>query len=191
MPRPNVRDKLIAAAVDAFHTRGYKACTIEDIADRAKVFKGSFYNHFKSKEALAVEVVELYDKMLADSLLNDGETPMRRLRKHLEFLLARYQRFGFRGCLLGNLTTEVGEAGPALRAALVAAFDQWCGRVAEVLRQAQAKGEIKIAHDPEQLARYLVNSWEGATTRLKLVKNQGPMDDFFALALGSLLGYEK
>jgi TetR/AcrR family transcriptional regulator, transcriptional repressor for nem operon len=191
MPRPSVRDKLIAAAVDAFQTRGYKACTIEDIADRAKVFKGSFYNHFKSKEALAVEVVRLYDKKLADSLLNDAESPMRRLRLHFDFMLAQYQRFGFRGCLLGNLTTEVGEAGPALRTALVRAFDRWCGRVTEVLRQAQAAGEIKNVHDPEALARYLVNSWEGATTRLKLVKNQEPMDDFFALALGSLLGYKK
>jgi TetR/AcrR family transcriptional regulator, transcriptional repressor for nem operon len=63
--------------------------------------------------------------------------------------------------------------------------------VTEVLRQAQAAGEIKNVHDPEALARYLVNSWEGATTRLKLVKNQEPMDDFFALALGSLLGYKK
>ena len=88
MPRPSVRDKLIAAAVDAFHTRGCKACTIEDNADRSKVFKGSFYNHFKSKEALAVEVVQLYDKMLADSLFNDSESPMQRLRQHFDFLLA-------------------------------------------------------------------------------------------------------
>jgi hypothetical protein len=35
MPRPSASDKLVAAAVDTFHTRGYKACTIEEIADRA------------------------------------------------------------------------------------------------------------------------------------------------------------
>jgi TetR/AcrR family transcriptional regulator, transcriptional repressor for nem operon len=192
MPRPSVRDKLIAAAVEAFHARGFKACTIEDIADRAKVFKGSFYNHFKSKEALAVEVVQLYEKMLADSLpLDNAASPMQRLREHFDFLLTRYQKFGFRGCLLGNLSVEIAEAGPALRSALAGAFDRWCGRVAEVLRQAQAVGQIKNAHDPEQLARYLVNSWEGATTRLKIVKNRGPMDDFFALGLGSLIGDDK
>ena len=52
MPRPSVRDKLIAAAVEAFHARGFKACTIEDIAERAKVFKGSFYNHFRARRLL-------------------------------------------------------------------------------------------------------------------------------------------
>jgi AcrR family transcriptional regulator len=31
--------------------QGYKGTTIEDIAGTARVFKGSFYNHFKSKEA--------------------------------------------------------------------------------------------------------------------------------------------
>jgi TetR/AcrR family transcriptional regulator, transcriptional repressor for nem operon len=63
-----VRDKLIAAAVEAFHAHGFNGCTIEEFAERAKAFKGSFYIHFKSKEALAVEVVQLYEKMLADSL---------------------------------------------------------------------------------------------------------------------------
>ena len=75
-PRHSVRDKLIAAAVDAFHARGFRACTIEHIADRAKVLKGSFYNHFKSNEALAAEVVKLSKSM---SALIDGLAPRGRM----------------------------------------------------------------------------------------------------------------
>jgi TetR/AcrR family transcriptional repressor of nem operon len=186
MPRPSVRDKLIAAAVDAFHARGFRACTIEDIAERAKVFKGSFYNHFKSKEALAVEVVKLYETMLMESLPLDGtSSPIERLKAHFDFLAARYEKFGFRGCLLGNLSAEVGQAGPAFLAAVAGAFDTWSARMADVLRQAQAGG-VSPAYDPDLLARYLVNSWEGATTRLKVVKNRSPLDDFFTVALDFL-----
>ena len=189
MPRHSVRDKLIAAAVDAFHARGFRACTIEHIAERAKVLKGSFYNHFKSKEALAAEVVKLYEIMLEDSLPLDGtSSPMQRLKAHFDFLALRYEKFGFRGCSLGNLSAEVAQGGPAYRASLAGAFDRWSARVAEVLRQAQAAGEVSTAHDPDQFARYLVNSWEGATIRLKVVKNRGPIDDFFAVAFRSALG---
>ena len=38
-----------------FHTRGFNGCSVQDIVDAAGVPKGSFYNHFDSKEALGVE----------------------------------------------------------------------------------------------------------------------------------------
>jgi TetR/AcrR family transcriptional regulator, transcriptional repressor for nem operon len=40
--------------------RGFNAVGVQDITDAAGVPKGSFYNHFESKEALGAEVVERY-----------------------------------------------------------------------------------------------------------------------------------
>ena len=75
----------MTAAMSSFRSLGFKACTIEEIADRAGVFKGSFYNHFKSKEALAVAAVELY---LAEGLktlpLEGPPSAVQRLRTHFE-----------------------------------------------------------------------------------------------------------
>jgi AcrR family transcriptional regulator len=48
----------MAAAREIFASRGVDATTIQDITDAADVAKGSFYNHFDSKEGILRAVVE-------------------------------------------------------------------------------------------------------------------------------------
>jgi TetR/AcrR family transcriptional regulator, transcriptional repressor for nem operon len=59
--------------------------------------------------------------------------------------------------------------------------------VESVLRDAQAAGEIDPRHDPRQLARFVVNAWEGATIRLKITRDRGPIDDFLNVCFKMLL----
>ena len=56
-----------------------------------------------------------------------------------------------------------------------------------VLRAAQAQGEVDPRHDPAQLARFLVNAWQGATIRLKITQSSEPIDDFLNIAFKALL----
>jgi hypothetical protein len=53
-----VRDRIVEAALDRFHTLGFNGCGVQDIVDKAGIPKGSFYNYFKAKELLAVEVLK-------------------------------------------------------------------------------------------------------------------------------------
>jgi TetR/AcrR family transcriptional repressor of nem operon len=76
---------------------------------------------------------------------------------------------------------------PKMREELRSVFETWCNGVEQVLRQAQAKGEVDPRHDPAQLARFLVNAWEGATIRLKITQTREPIDDFFNVAFKALL----
>src|SRR5271154_923417 len=97
MPRPSAKGKLTEAAIASFHTKGFKACTIEDIAARAGVFKGSFYNHFESKEALAVETVRLFvAEVLKTVSLEGPPPPMKRLRGHFEKISAAQKKSHFK-----------------------------------------------------------------------------------------------
>jgi TetR/AcrR family transcriptional regulator, transcriptional repressor for nem operon len=179
-----VRDQIVSAALDRFHALGYSACGVQDIVDKAGVPKGSFYNYFKAKELLALEVVELYAKgskreMLADASLD----PVERLRRHFEFLATRYAGFGYdKGCLLGNLAAEASDGMPLLRKALGESLARWTAAVAAVIKEGQAKGAIASGLHAEELARFLVNSWEGAVVRMKIVNSRQPLDDFFAVA---------
>ena len=54
MPRPSMRDHLVASALEALHRQGFNGSAVQDITDAAGVPKGSFYNYFESKEALAL-----------------------------------------------------------------------------------------------------------------------------------------
>ena len=61
--RLRTRARLLAAAREVFASQGVEAVTIQDITDAADVAKGSFYNHFDSKDAILRAVVE---EILAD-----------------------------------------------------------------------------------------------------------------------------
>ncbi|MEZ0328963.1 MAG: TetR/AcrR family transcriptional regulator [Dissulfuribacterales bacterium] len=54
----NSRNKILRAATEIFIEQGYGA-SVETITDRAGVARQTFYNHFKDKEELFVEVVHL------------------------------------------------------------------------------------------------------------------------------------
>ena len=53
------RDALVAAARDIMTEKGVEAATMLEIADRAEVGAGTVYNYFKSKDELAIAVLEM------------------------------------------------------------------------------------------------------------------------------------
>jgi AcrR family transcriptional regulator len=64
------RHQLFAVALELFAHRGYRATTMDDIAERAGVTKPLLYQHFSSKRALYLELV--------DSIAQDLLTAIRR-----------------------------------------------------------------------------------------------------------------
>src|SRR5262249_55006639 len=54
--KPSHRDLLLATGLRILHERGFNATSVQDITEAAGVPKGSFYNHFESKEDLGAEV---------------------------------------------------------------------------------------------------------------------------------------
>lgn len=64
------RHQLFAVALELFAQRGYRPTTMDDIAERAGVTKPLLYQHFSSKRALYLELV--------DSIAQDLLTAIRR-----------------------------------------------------------------------------------------------------------------
>ena len=50
--------RILSTAVEAFSRRGYAAVNVDDLCRSARVAKGSFYRHFRSKEELFFAVCE-------------------------------------------------------------------------------------------------------------------------------------
>lgn len=189
MPRPSVREQIIDAAADRFHALGFNGCGVQEIVDAAGVPKGSFYNHFKSKEGLALTVLERYVAANSISRLTDPTSPpLERLKGHFETLSKRFAAAKYkRGCLVGNLSTEMSDSSPQLREALEIILRDWSKAIAKLLRQAQSNGEMARHHHPETASRFILSAWEGAIARAKVDKSPVPLDDFFAIVFGTLL----
>ena len=54
--KPGSRERLLAAAAEAFCRSGYFTVSVEDIAKEAGVSRMTFYRHFNSKAALALDL---------------------------------------------------------------------------------------------------------------------------------------
>jgi TetR/AcrR family transcriptional repressor of nem operon len=189
MARPSLREKLASSAVDTLHAHGFKGSSIQDITEAAGVPKGSFFNHFENKEDLAIDALRRYlEGTRPDILFEEGVPPLQRLKNHFSFLSERVLEHGFeRGCMLGLFAAEMSREYPKMREELRLVFEKWCSGVEQVLREAQASGEIDPRHDAGQTARFLVNAWEGAMIRLKIDRDRGPIDDFMSTAFKAML----
>jgi TetR/AcrR family transcriptional regulator, transcriptional repressor for nem operon len=183
-----MKQQIIDAGLAELHARGYAACSVEDITKAAGVPKGSFYNHFASKEEFAVEVVRRYFQVSGWPTSFEDRSAIGRLRAGFEALYAGARDRSFsRGCMWGNLANEVADHSDTIRGELSEGLDAWSAIVTELVAEAQRDGEISSADDAAQLGRFIVNAWEGALTRSRVVKNGQPIDDFFRLVFGPLL----
>lgn len=66
--RQRVRARMYTSALELFAEKGYEATTIEEIAERADVSRGTFFNHFPHKEDLITEWAEDRRRTLMDRM---------------------------------------------------------------------------------------------------------------------------
>src|SRR6516225_5208824 len=120
MPKPSHREKLLQIGMQVVHERGFRGASVRDIVQAAGVPQGSFTNHFASKEAFGLEVIELYlanaRSTMRDTLRNDAQPPLQRLRAYIDANKNRLIRDQMRnGCLFGNFTAEATDASERIR----------------------------------------------------------------------------
>src|SRR5690348_13622226 len=112
MPRPSHREKLLTEGMRVVHERGFAAASVRDIVKAAGVPQGSFTNHFASKEAFGLAVMDLYlgwaEKVLSETLRNEKLTPLARLRAYLDANLCMTDTGAKNGCLFGNFSADTG-----------------------------------------------------------------------------------
>src|SRR5260370_25194079 len=76
---------------------------------------------------------------------------------------------------------------PLIRQALAESLARWTELVAATIREGQAVGSVTADLDAERVARFLINSWEGAVVRMKIANSGEPLNDFFSVVF-PLLG---
>jgi len=192
MSARSTRDHLIDVGLGLMHQNGYNATGLTDILKAADVPKGSFYHHFGSKEEFAAAALERYgmrEREHAAAVLNDVTTPpLKRLRRYFSDLGKTYgQKAAIPGCMMGRFSLEITEESPLLRKQISASFDHWQHTIATVIRQAVAQKEVPADADPESLAGFLLNSWEGALLRSQAEKSNAPLETFMHFVFDGLL----
>jgi TetR/AcrR family transcriptional repressor of nem operon len=190
MPKPSVREEILSAGLKTLHLRGFNATSVQDITEAAGVPKGSFYNHFSSKEDLGAAVVEQYAARGAKrrEILTDASVaPLSRIRRYFEALVAAPRYPDAPGCLLGNFGAELSNQSPAIRERVSAAFVEWTQTLAEVIEEGQRAGDLPRDNAPKALASFVIDAWEGAVLRSKVEQNRAPLECFITMVFSKVL----
>jgi AcrR family transcriptional regulator len=149
----NDLESLLAAAFRVFRQRGYDATSVEMIAASAGITKSGVYHHVQSKEELlerGVErVLERISALFDEPQARSG-TPGDRLRhiigRAVEVELSMADEAAVFVRLVGNTVTEK---------RIVAGRRELDRRVADLVEQAAAAGEVRADLDPMLVSRLM------------------------------------
>ena len=190
----DAREKIRVAAERLIELRGYSALGVAEICEAAGVPKGSFYYFFKSKEALALAVIDEHwtaeRQGWTQALTGDAE-PLHRLRLLFEAtqadLFAGQQSCGtISGCMFGNLTLELSNQTEPIRERLQQIFNEQVDMVDEVVTEAVERHDVTVT-DTREAARSIVALIEGQVLLAKLYNDTRLLDTLWMNAV-ALLG---
>lgn len=187
--RADTRQVIADTALELFHTNGYTATGVNDIAKAAGVPKGSFYHFFDSKESLALEAVSLYfSNMRLDLLDGPSESPLQRVRDHIRHAVDASAGDNFaKGCLLGNFSIEMPSQSGAVTDVVATSLQAWKQRLSATVAAAASAGEIQTTSNPDRLAQVIIAGLEGSLAHAKVLSSQAPLDDFVETVFSDLL----
>lgn len=192
MSRPSNREKILTEGLRVVHERGFAGASVRDIVHAAGVPQGSFTNHFASKEAFGLEVIDLYFSRAREgieaTLHDEARPPLARLRAYFEARKHRLLEDGMRkGCLFGNFTAEASEHSEPIRTRIIEVFAYSAAAIAECLRAAVRAGEVPADLDCEDVAAFVVASLQGAILLSKAERSLAPVERLETLLFTKIL----
>ena len=170
---------------------GYNGTGVRDIVAEANAPQGSFTNHFRSKEAFASEVLGQYFDYVKDLMREAFEdttlSQCNRLRRYLDIITDKLKADSWnRGCLIGDFSLETSTNNELLRTHLVSIFQEWRMPFIACIAEAQSTGEISDTFTAEDLAEFLLASWQGAILLTKVTRNPAPLERFKKIAFSTI-----
>jgi TetR/AcrR family transcriptional regulator, cholesterol catabolism regulator len=169
--------EVLVAAFDVFVERGYEAATVQDIASRVGLLKGSLYYYIESKEGLLYALIKRAYDNIADNLANDdqlqhGNAPTRLCR--------------FIDLFVGNLSDKVSKAEARLvsrelhnlssahRREIRVKADVVESYLMDIIVQGIAQGSFDEATDPRVAVDSILSLLNDASWRLRRVDQPWP-----------------
>ncbi|MEO1247886.1 MAG: TetR/AcrR family transcriptional regulator [Pseudomonadota bacterium] len=191
MPRTPEFDRqtVILEAQQVFWSRGYGQTSVSDLVAATGLKPGSLYAAFGSKRGVFLEVLDAYNHAFVGRL--------RALAKQesgaLEGLVGILDEIvddaatgrDRRGCLAVNALLEMSQHDEEIESRLRQHNERVRRAFAEVVKAAQAQGDVDAQRDPADIAAFLVNSIWGLRVMCKSESDRRTLN---AIAAGILAG---
>jgi len=145
----NTREKLLYSGIDLFSSKGYSNIGIRQLCTSVGIKESSFYNHYKSKENLFNEIMNLMvdkgDQILFSNEEVDSLTEMMSVESFMKENLRRIQKAFTNPVFMSIMRLVVMESyiNPiAYKLSKNNSYDEVRDRTIEILKKYQLKGDI-------------------------------------------------
>jgi TetR/AcrR family transcriptional repressor of nem operon len=174
------RQRIVELAAPVFNRKGYVGASFRDLIDATGLEKGGIYNHFGSKEHLALEAYDYAMTCVTEHLARsqDGATdaPDRLTRMIRAFSEGARRPALDGGCPIMNTAIEADDTHPELRDRARASMTLWHRLVGRIVKDGKAEGTLRVDVDPYALASTVTAALEGALMLARLYDDPTHMD---------------
>lgn len=177
------RDRLIEAALRLFAARGYDATLVEEITRSAGVAKGTFFNYFKTKEDLLVQVASYQLDWLAERLAVLTAEPGELTPRFIDLMVQVATRPGLTRPLIQTLSRVAltsPEPGQVTQAAAMA------GSCVPLFAAGQDRGEFTRRIPADVLAQLATQTYLAALLMWSAELSDDPLDRWMKLSFRAL-----
>ncbi|TMD69388.1 MAG: TetR/AcrR family transcriptional regulator [Chloroflexi bacterium] len=169
------REMILAQAAQLFSRQGYFGSSLSDIMHETGLEKGGIYNHFTSKEQLALEAFD-YSYALLDQRIRSFLAGKTHAVDRLLAIVSYFQSLiddpvvdG--GCPILNTAAEADDAYPVLRDRAKAAMDSLRGTFERIITKGIERQEIRPEVDVDTCVTVFIATAEGAVMLSKLYQD--------------------
>jgi AcrR family transcriptional regulator len=160
------RRSIINAALKLFVRKGYHGTSISDISQQAKLTKGAIYFHFKNKNALLKRILEEYDEMFLQRLINEVEKVngkgIDKCHSYIKFSSNFVSKHRDMCLFLTTLATELcGSTSKEEEKWIKEIFKKYYEFVTMLLEEGKQDGSLRGDINPNVLAINLIGANEG------------------------------
>lgn len=166
------RARIIQQAADLFNQQGYAGSSMSDIMEATGLKKGGIYNHFASKDDLAIAAFDFAVQCVSQryiQAIKGKRGAIARLKSIIDTFAAAPEEVSIKGgCPLMNTAIESDDAHPLLRERTQQAMYQWRHLIHKIVQKGIDTGELHPTVDPDGVATLVIATLEGALMLTKL-----------------------
>lgn len=175
------RQEVIEKATNLYWQKGFHATSMRNLQEVIDMRPGSIYAAFGSKEGLFKESLDNYTQQGIAHLqtcIDQAGTPLLGLKAFVTDLVLESQTNAPNGmCMLAKSVAELTEENQELLEHARAAFKTMEEVFTEVVRNAQALGEVAAERDALKIARFVQVQISGMRTYARAFGPEAPLNE--------------
>ncbi len=175
------RENILQKAAELFNKKGYSGVSMSDIMRATGLQKGGIYNHFQSKEELALNALDLAFNLVNQRFLSALKGKTHAIER-LEAIISVYLSFVIDqplipgGCPILNTAIESDDTNSALHLRTQEAMNSWRQLICQIIDKGIARGEISQTVEADMVATIIISNLEGALMMSQLYRKRIHME---------------